>query len=473
MPFLAQRLDVVQTATEYLRRPSDPNTLHILDAPFLFTAQELVVYFRTLNYSSMSNAYQYAGYHNALLDRLSIAADPIRQAYIASRMKPSLRKFLMLEVRREHLLEDTFNQLWGREKRELMRPMKVRMGMDQGEEGVDHGGVSQEFFRLVFARAFDPEAQLFTIDPRTRTTWFDPMSREPLPTYEMLGLLVSLAIYNGITLPVTFPIAFYTKLLGRPVDRSGVRWTDTSMLTEGWLELAKGMQDLLYWSQGDVADVFVREYAFSVQDNFDTVYNINMQAIAKDDPRSIREIIEDGGEPLESAPTVTNATRQQFVQDYTDWLIHRSIAPQFDAFARGFHTCLDPKALRLLTPSLLRDIAEGYGEFSILDLKAHTKYEDGYTPDHPFMATFWSVATSFSKEQQKALLEFVTASDRVPVTGMQSVQFYIVRNGPDSELLPTSMTCFGKLLLPEYGDEEKLRRKLEKALEHSKGFGTA
>jgi hypothetical protein len=38
--------------------------------------------------------------------------------------------------------------------------------------------------------------------------------------------------------------------------------------------------------------------------------------------------------------------------------------------------------------------------------------------------------------------------------------------------LPTSMTCFGKLLLPEYDSREKMKMKLDVALENSKGFGT-
>jgi hypothetical protein len=56
------------------------------------------------------------------------------------------------------MLEDAFNQLWHRQKRELMRPLKVRMGFGQGEEGVDQGGVSQEFFSIVLGKALDPMA---------------------------------------------------------------------------------------------------------------------------------------------------------------------------------------------------------------------------------------------------------------------------------------------------------------------------
>jgi len=40
-----------------------------------------------------------------------------------------------------------------------------------------------------------------------------------------------------------------------------------------------------------------------------------------------------------------------------------------------------------------------------------------------------------------------------------------------SQRIPTSMTCFGRLLIPEYNGKEKLARKLKIALENSEGFG--
>jgi hypothetical protein len=46
--------------------------------------------------------------------------------------------------------------------------------------------------------------------------------------------------------------------------------------------------------------------------------------------------------------------------------------------------------------------------------------------------------------------------------------------GTETELLPTSSTCFGTLYLPRYKDEETLERKLGIALEFGGvGFGTA
>ena len=87
------------------------------------------------------------------------------------------------------------------------------------------------------------------------------------------------------------------------------------------------------------------------------------------------------------------------------------------------------------------------------------------------MKHFWLVISDFSYEQKKSLLSFVTGSDRVPLSGLSSISFIIQRNGPDTNNLPTSMTCFNRLLLPEYNSKAKLQEKLSKAIENGKGFG--
>ena len=37
--------------------------------------------------------------------------------------------------------------------------------------------------------------------------------------------------------------------------------------------------------------------------------------------------------------------------------------------------------------------------------------------------------------------------------------------------LPMAHTCYNVLLLPEYGNKEKLKERLMKAIDYSKGFG--
>jgi hypothetical protein len=72
-------------------------------------------------------------------------------------MKVTMTDYLTLNVSRRETLRDTFDQLWGVEKRTLLKPLKVTMGQVEGEVGLDHGGVTYEFFRVVLREAFKPD----------------------------------------------------------------------------------------------------------------------------------------------------------------------------------------------------------------------------------------------------------------------------------------------------------------------------
>jgi len=99
-------------------------------------------------------------------------------------------------------------------------------------------------------------------------------------------------------------------------------------------------------------------------------------------------------------------------------------------------------------------------------------YDDGYDPEHTLIREFWEIVhDDLTPEQHKQLLVFVTGSDRVPIRGLKDLVFVIQRNGPDSERLPTALTCFSRLLMPEYASKEKMRERLVTAIENSNGFG--
>ena len=65
----------------------------------------------------------------------------------------------------------------------------------------------------------------------------------------------------------------------------------------------------------------------------------------------------------------------------------------------------------------------------------------------------------------------MTASDRIPLRGFKALTFVVQQNGRDSNRLPTALTCFGRLLLPEYESAEKLKDRLLTAIQNANGFG--
>ncbi|KAK0709468.1 hypothetical protein B0T26DRAFT_742901 [Lasiosphaeria miniovina] len=475
--FFGDRLDVMQMPTLWLSHTRTQQEMHLLDFPYLFNPTTLVTYFRSINFSRMARSFEEA---TSLQDKIEVVISRLSinrhdQNVLNDRLKTAESKYLMLEISRDNIVRDTFNQLWRREERELLKPIKVRLGKESFEEGIDSGGIQQEFFRVAIAEIMKPGHCIFTVDDRTRMAWFVPGSMEPLWKFELVGLLVSLAVYNGLTLPVTFPKALYRKILGEPV-------TDLIHIADGWPQLASSLTELLDHNEkaGLVEDIFCVTYEFSAE-VFGSHVSREMKSPSTEEewpqfPKTVAGA-SSGPDPTlgnpgpDDAPMVTSANRIAYVHDYIRYLTDVSVRPQFEAFSRGFRMCFHPKSLTLLSSNILQSLVEGVQDIDIAKLRKTARYV-GYDPTDRVVKDFWSIVKRYDDNMKRKLLEFVTASDRVPSGGIDKLQFIIQRNGDgENNHLPTSYTCYGILLLPSYKDKEVLRQRLATALENSQGFG--
>jgi len=93
---------------------------------------------------------------------------------------------------------------------EFKKELKVKF---ENEEGIDEGGVKKEFFQLIFEQLLDPQFGMFVENPETRRYWINHVSLD-LDEFKLIGILIGLAIYNGVILDVAFPIGLYKKLMG-------------------------------------------------------------------------------------------------------------------------------------------------------------------------------------------------------------------------------------------------------------------
>lgn len=161
IPAITHRLDLVDVARTWL---NGHRTGHLLDFGFLFTLKEQATYFRTMNHLRMQKTNSDA-----------VMAQSLREKLPSAKFTPKLyeqiqyleERYLLLSVSRSNLLEDTFDQLWQRRPKELLRPLRVRLGeMDRFEIGHDLGGVQVEFFNLVCRELMDEsKRESFDIDP--------------------------------------------------------------------------------------------------------------------------------------------------------------------------------------------------------------------------------------------------------------------------------------------------------------------
>ncbi|NP_001341476.1 ubiquitin-protein ligase E3A isoform 6 [Homo sapiens] len=303
-----------------------------------------------------------------------------------------LNPYLRLKVRRDHIIDDALVRL---EMIAMENPadLKKQLYVEfEGEQGVDEGGVSKEFFQLVVEEIFNPDIGMFTYDESTKLFWFNPSSFETEGQFTLIGIVLGLAIYNNCILDVHFPMVVYRKLMGKKGT-----FRD---LGDSHPVLYQSLKDLLEY-EGNVEDDMMITFQISQTDLFGNPMMYDLK---------------ENGDKI----PITNENRKN----------------------------LDFQAL-----------------------EETTEYDGGYTRDSVLIREFWEIVHSFTDEQKRLFLQFTTGTDRAPVGGLGKLKMIIAKNGPDTERLPTSHTCFNVLLLPEYSSKEKLKERLLKAITYAKGFG--
>ncbi|XP_059179233.1 probable E3 ubiquitin-protein ligase HECTD2 isoform X2 [Physella acuta] len=359
--------------------------------------------------------------------------------------------FLNLTVRRSHLVSDSLSEI-SKKQHDLKKKLKVSFA---GEPGLDMGGLTKEWFLLLVRQIFLPNYGMFSYDKLAGVHWFSPNPCENYQEFNLVGVLMGLAVYNSINLDIRFPPVCYRKLLSpavvpfnNPRATVGVCNVTLHDLKGVKPEVAKGLQDLLDYD-GDVEETFCL--------TFEVVQTL---------PGETRTLpLKPGGENI----PVTNDNRKEYVQLYTEWVINTSIYSQFQAFYHGFHSVCASNALIMLRPEEVETLVCGSPTLVMEDLKKVTVY-DGFSPNDPSIKYFWDVVLHLNLETQKRLLLFATGSDRIPIGGMGEMTFKISRID-DVTLLPMSHTCFNQLVLPPYKSKKLLKQKLITAINNAEGFG--
>lgn len=353
--------------------------------------------------------------------------------------------FLRLQVRRDHLIDDALVAL---EMTAMDNPQDLKKQLFiefDGEQGLDEGGVSKEFFQLVIEEIFNIDFGMFVYNEEQNVFWFNPTSFENDGQFTLIGIMLGLAIYNSTIVDVHFPAVVYRKLMGKKGTFEDLKEVDAT--------LAKSLQELMDYTEDDIDEVFMQTFQIGYKDVFGS---------------SLTHDLKENGNQI----NVTQENKKEFVNLYADFILNKSIQKQFRAFKRGFQMVVNESPLKtLFKPEEIELLVCGSKEFDFSALEQATEYDAGFTADHRTIKHFWEVVHEFSDDQKRKLLQFTTGTDKVPVGGLSKLKLIIARNGPDSERLPTAHTCFNVLLLPDYTTKEKLQERLIKAISYSKGFG--
>lgn len=128
------------------------------------------------------------------------------------------REDLIIHVRREHVFEDSYRELYRRSPEEMKANLYITF---DGEEGQDAGGLLREWYLIIAREMFNPNYALFKTTPGDRVTYMpNPSSHinpEHLNYFKFVGRIIAKAIYDNKLLDCYFTRSFYKHILGKPV----------------------------------------------------------------------------------------------------------------------------------------------------------------------------------------------------------------------------------------------------------------
>ena len=235
--------------------------------------------------------------------------------------------FFKLKINRENLIEDTLNEI-SKYSDKLQYPLKVEF---LGEEAEDEGGVRKEFFMLVTRKLFDVNYGMFIYNKKTRLFWFNINSFEPNVKFELIGIVLGLALFNGIILDIKFPMAIYKKLLGIEPGLNDLKEYDP--------ELYNSLNYLINTDDKNL------------KDSLDTTFTISIDKYGE----KITIPLKPNGENI----MIDFENKNEYVDLYINWFFNESIKEFYNSFEKGFYRVFDKKLSKILAPQELELIICG------------------------------------------------------------------------------------------------------------------
>jgi E3 ubiquitin-protein ligase HUWE1 len=328
---------------------------------------------------------------------------------------------LQLNIRRPLVFGDSYRSLFFKKPEEIKYgKLNIRF---HGEEGVDAGGVTREWFQVLARQMFNADNALFNPVASDRTTFhpnnLSSVNEDHLKYFHFIGRIIGKALYENRVLDCHFSRAVYKRILGKQVSLKDMETID--------LEYTKSLRWML---ENDITDIITETFSFD-KDNFGSI--------------EVIDLIENG----RNVP-VTEENKQEYVRLVTEYKLTGSVDEQLRHFLKGFHDIVPAELISIFDEGELELLISGMPEIDVDDWKNNTDYVS-YTNASPQIQWFWRAVRSFDKEEQAKLLQFITGTGKVPLNGFKELEgmngftrFSIHKDFGDKNRLPSSHTCFNR-----------------------------
>mmetsp|Transcript_5042 Transcript_5042/g.14483 ORF Transcript_5042/g.14483 Transcript_5042/m.14483 type:complete len:998 (+) Transcript_5042:1276-4269(+) len=358
-------------------------------------------------------------------------------------------------IRRDSLVDDGFHSLGQLQPEQLRQKIRIQFVDQHGipEAGIDGGGLFKDFMENLVKEGFDPNAGLFAATSDNKL-YPNPAAGalvgDAPRLLDFLGRMLGKALFEGILLELPLAGFFLKQLLPGA-------WCDVNDLPTLDAELYRNLMHLRDY-QGDAADLAL-------------TFTISKSAV---EDREEVDLIYNG-----SNVPVTNENKMSYIYKVADYRLNRQLSGLTAAFRAGLSSVVPPAWLGMFAPGELQTLISGAGGgvVDLADLAAHTQYAGGYHAEHPVITNFWKAMESFSAEDQRNFLRFVTSVSRGPLLGFKYLEPPLciqmaggVLSRGSQRRLPTAATCMNLLKLPPYPKLKEMKEKLLYSITSSSGF---
>lgn len=370
---------------------------------------------------------------------------------------------LSMSVRRSHLLRDSLRDLFGRPVTELLAPsMSVYF---EGEQGIDAGGLSRDWFDSV-ARALVDSAALnrfrFSVLAALPSGAVVPRPVAPgkheveeLRALFAIGRFLALAVLRERPLPLLLAPTTCKHLLLEPLNLEDLRALDPDFVRH---RVERLMQ------RGSLAELaaLICEPA---------VFFVSAPTELCPTPQEL--------EPGGAMRRVTEANKAEYARLLCEFRACGDTRRELSCLLHGFWDVLPCELLRFqgVGPEELSALISGSCDPDPEEWRMHSRSSPSSGPAAGIVEWFWeALGGDLAAEDRCALLRFVTGSSRPPAGGFRKLQpaFSVeVTLSGSPEHLPSAHTCANKLVLQRYTSKAQLVEKLLVAIRSSEGFGSA
>lgn len=359
----------------------------------------------------------------------------------------ALPSHIKITVTRQTLFEDSYHQIMRLPAYELRRRLYI---IFRGEEGLDYGGVSREWFFLLSHEVLNPMYCLFEYANKNNySLQINPASYvnpDHLLYFKFIGRFIAMALYHGRFIYSGFTMPFYKRMLNKKLTMKDIESIDPEFYNS------------LVWIKDNNIEECGLELYFSV--DFEILGQV------------IHHELKENGDKIR----VVEENKEEYMRLMTEWRMTRGIEEQTKAFLDGFSEVVPLEWLKYFDERELELMLCGMQEIDVDDWQRNSIYRH-YTRNSKQVVWFWQFVRTTDNEKRARLLQFVTGTCRVPVGGFAELmgsngpqRFCIEKVGKET-WLPRSHTCFNRLDLPPYKSYDQLVEKLNYAIEETEGFG--